>query len=271
MANVLIENAGYSTDVHGYALHVHNCYEIIYLRQGTLKVQINTLHYETTGPSLIFLSKLEHHSLQVVSSTYERYWLCISPSAAGNLIHNYTLLSLLSNRPAEFCHILDASSFSQEADRIFSACVGEFGSNLPYSAEKQAALLSELLVLICSTKPPLFAAENNKSISVIWRIQCHLEQHYEEKITLSSLAAEYHISASYLSHLFKRITGYTILQYLTMYRLSVARKLLCETDLSVTEVVYATGFSDCSNFSRLFRRELGCSPLEYKKLEAEYL
>jgi len=83
------------------------------------------------------------------------------------------------------------------------------------------------------------------------------------------LAEEYHISPSYLSHLFKRVTGYTIMEYLTMCRLSMARKLLCETELSITEIVYATGFSDCSNFSRLFKREIGCSPMEYKRMEQE--
>jgi len=271
MTNVLIENAGYSTNVHGYALHAHNCYEIIYLRQGTLKLQVNSRQYETTGPSLIFLSKLEHHSLQVVSEVYERFWLCISPSAAGNLIHSYVLLSLLSNRPEEFCHVLDAHPFASEADRIFSSCIEEFSASMPYSAERQAALLSELLILIYRSKPSLFSAENNKTISVIWKIQCQLEQNYAERITLATLAAEHHISASYLSHLFKRITGYSVFQYLTMTRLSVARKLLAETELSITEVVYATGFSDCSNFSRLFKREIGCSPMEYKKLEKESL
>ena len=267
MSNVLIENAGYSASVHGYALHAHNCYEIIYLRQGTLNVQVNNRQYEATGPSLIFLSKLENHSLQVISEVYERFWLCISPSCAGNMIHNYVLLSLLSNRPEEFCHVMDVRSFASDADRIFSACVEEFSSAMPYSAERQAALLSELLILIYRRNPVLFSTENNKTISVIWKIQCQLEQNYAEKITLATLAAEHHISASYLSHLFKRITGYTVLQYLTMTRLSVARKLLSETELSITEIVYATGFSDCSNFSRLFKREVGCSPMEYKKLE----
>ena len=267
MANILIENAGYSARVHGYALHAHNCYEIIYLRQGILNMQVNNRHYEATGPALIFLSKLEHHSLQVVGNVYERYWLCISPSGAGNLIHNYVLLSLLSNRPEEFCHVLDARPFYEETDRIFSACVQEFSSGLPYTAERQAVLLSDLLILIYRNNPSLFATDNDKTVSVIWKIQRQLEQNYAERITLDSLAAEYHISPSYLSHLFKRITGYTIIQYLTMCRLSVARKLLSETDLSITEIVYATGFSDCSNFSRLFKREIGCSPMDYKKQE----
>jgi AraC-like DNA-binding protein len=132
------------------------------------------------------------------------------------------------------------------------------------------AILGGLLVVFGRPFLALFATDNDKTVSIIWKIQRQLEQNYAERITLASLAAEHHISPSYLSHLFKRITGYTIIQYLTMCRLSVARKLLSETDLSITEVVYATGFSDCSNFSRLFKREIGCSPVDYKKQEQSY-
>jgi len=269
MATVLIEDAGYSADLRGYALHAHNCYEIIYLRKGRLNLQVNSRQYDISGPSLIFLSKLEHHSLQVLGDVYERFWLCISPAGAGNLIRSYALLSLLSNRPEEFCHVMDAQDFAQEADRIFTSSIAEFRSTLPYSAERQAALLSELLIMIFRKNPALFSSETSKTISVIWQIQCQLEQRYAEKFTLAELAEEYHISPSYLSHLFKRVTGYTIMEYLTMCRLSMARKLLCETELSITEIVYATGFSDCSNFSRLFKREIGCSPMEYKRVEHE--
>lgn len=265
MPNALIENAGYSTNVYDFAPHTHNCYEIIYLKQGALRVQIGAKAYRAVGPSLIFLSKLEIHSLQVEGEVYERYWLCISSARAGSLIHSYKLLTLLSNRHAEFCHVLDATPFCGEADRIFSACVAEHTADLPYADEKQAALLSELLILIYRQSPLLFADENNKSASVIWKIQCRFEKEYAEPFTIASLAEEYHMSPYYLSHLFKRVTGYAPMAYLTKCRLSEARRLLAETDFSVTDVVYATGFSDSSNFSRLFKREVGLSPTEYKK------
>ena len=102
MENILIEMAAYSTDVHDFALHTHNCYEIIYLRNGSLRLWVADRQYDAAGPALIFLNKLELHSLQVMSTVYERYYLCISPVGAGNLMRDYTLLTLLSNRPVRF-------------------------------------------------------------------------------------------------------------------------------------------------------------------------
>ena len=271
MDSMLIEMAAYSDDVCDYALHAHNCYEIIYLKRGTLRLQVDRRQYQVQGPSLIFLNKLEQHSLQVVGDIYERYYLCISPVSAGNLIREYTLLTLLSNRPKDFSHVLDVASLQVEVERIFNACIDEQAQIMPYTNQRQAALLTDLLVQIYRQKPTLFTAESNKSISTIWSIQCRFEREYAEKINLSSLAEEYHMSVSYLSHLFKRITGYSVMEYLTMCRLSVAKKLLSETNMSVTDVVFATGFSDSSNFSRVFKREIGCSPMEYKRLEKEQM
>lgn len=265
LSNSLIENAKYLSEVNDFAPHAHNCYEIIYLKEGSLKVAIGEKQYDAKGPSLIFVSKLEQHSLKVTGNAYKRYYLCISPAGAGSLIRDYTLLTLLSNRHEDFCHVLNAAPFEAEADRIFKACVAEQEAGLPYSAERQASLLCELLILIYRQNPALFSSENNKSISIIWKIQCRFEQNYQEKFSLRLLAEEYHMSPCYLSHLFKSATGYSIMQYLTMCRLSVSRQLLSETDMSVTEIVYATGFSDSSNFSRLFKREMACSPLEYRK------
>ncbi len=265
MSTALVENAGYKANLFDFAPHTHNCYEIIYLKQGILRVQIEGKIYRAVGPSLIFLSKLETHSLKVEGNVYERYWLCISSARASNLIRNYKLLTLLSNRHEDFCHVLDVTPFYDEANRIFSSCVAEFNADLPFADEKHAALLSELLVIIYRLNPALFANEDNKTVSTIWKIQCRFEKEYANNFTLANLSKEYHMSPSYLSHLFKRVTGYAPMSYLNKCRLSEARRLLSETDMSVTDVVYATGFSDSSNFSRLFKREIGLSPNEYKK------
>ena len=148
---------------------------------------------------------------------------------------------------------------------MFSDFVFEHNNQLPYYSEKQVSLLMELLITIYRLKPSLFSGENDKSISVIWKIQCKLEQNCNEHFSLATLAEEYHMSTCYLSHLFKKVTGYPLMQYLTICRLSKARQLLAETNMSITEIVYNTGFTDSSNFSRLFKREMKLTPNEYRK------
>ncbi len=266
MPSAIIEEAKFTDTVSsGYALHSHNCYEIIYIKEGKLSINISNKTYKIDKPSLIFVSKLEQHSISVTGNAYKRYYLCISPILASNMIRDYSLLTILSNRPEDFCHVLDVSKNEPDIDRIFSEIIFEYENKLPYSCEKQTSLLCELLILIYRMMPSLFSNENDKSISVIWKIQCRLEQNCNEHFSLSSLAEEYHMSPCYLSHLFKKVTGYPLMQYLTICRLSMARQLLAETNMSITEIVYNTGFSDSSNFSRLFKREMKLTPNEYRK------
>lgn len=266
MPGAIIEDAKFTDNASsGYASHSHNCYEIIYIKEGKLTITIGSKTYGINKPSLIFVSKLEQHSLSVIGNAYKRYYLCISPILASNMIRDYSLLTILSNRPEDFCHVLDVSKIENEMDRIFADLVYEHENQFPYSCEKQTALLCQLLITIYRLNPSLFSSENDKSISVIWKIQCRLEQNCNEHFTLSSLAEEYHMSTCYLSHLFKKVTGYPLMKYLTICRLSMARQLLAETNMSITEIVYSTGFSDSSNFSRLFKREMKVTPNEYRK------
>jgi len=269
MASLIIEDAKYACTLDKFSPHSHNSYEIIYLKKGELELTVDEKTYTAVSPSLIFLSKLEQHSIHVIGDDYERCYLRISPLLASNYIRDYTLLTVLSNRPDDFCHVLSAKAFYPEADRIFTACVNEFNCNLPYSQQKQISLLTELLILIYRNAPSMFSQENSKCISVIWKIQLRLEQNCQEHFSLESLAEEYHLSKCYLAHLFKKVTGYSIMQYLAMCRLSLARQLLSETNMSITEIVFNTGFSDSSNFSRLFKRELKISPNDYRKKETK--
>lgn len=266
MPGAIIEDAKFVDNLlSGFASHSHNCYEIIYIKEGTLSFTINGKHYNIDKPSLIFVSKLEQHSISVTGNAYKRYYLCISPILASNMIRDYSLLTILSNRPDDFCHVLDVSALEDKMDKMFSDFVFEHNNQLPYYSEKQVSLLMELLITIYRLKPSLFSSENDKSISVIWKIQCKLEQNCNEHFSLATLAEEYHMSTCYLSHLFKKVTGYPLMQYLTICRLSKARQLLAETNMSITEIVYNTGFTDSSNFSRLFKREMKLTPNEYRK------
>jgi AraC-like DNA-binding protein len=172
---------------------------------------------------------------------------------------------VLSHRHSDFCHVFDVSAIKTDIDRIFSTFVYEFDNDLPFSKQRQTNLLSELLVIIYRNSPSLFTQEKDKCVYTVWQIQCRFEKNCNEQYSLNSLAEEYHLNAYYLSHLFKKVTGYPIMQYLTKCRLSLARKLLTETDMSITDIVYNAGFSDSSNFSRLFKREMRLTPLQYRR------
>ena len=66
--------------------------------------------------------------------------------------------------------------------------------------------------------------------------------------------------------MFKSSSGMTIRAYANLLKLEDAKKLLSETDLSITEIALDTGFNDVSYFIKLFKKQFGISPLKYRKL-----
>lgn len=88
---------------------------------------------------------------------------------------------------------------------------------------------------------------------------------YHGNISLSDLCSNFGRSKSHISHMFKSKSGITIREYCNNLKLEDARKLLSETDLSITEIAFEAGFNDASYFVHLFSQKHGITPLKYRK------
>ena len=84
-------------------------------------------------------------------------------------------------------------------------------------------------------------------------------------MTLDTLAALTHLSRNYFSELFSSSTGRTFKSYLIDLRLRQACRLLANTDMSVTDVCYASGFDSFSNFMRTFKSRHKVTPLKFRE------
>jgi len=98
----------------------------------------------------------------------------------------------------------------------------------------------------------------------IYTIVNYIHTHYNEDISLSSLAGAFYISSYYLSHQFKAVTGHTVVQYIQLTRIKNAQYLLLNSDFKITRIAEIAGFSSFSQFNRVFHKFCGMSPSAYK-------
>jgi two-component system response regulator YesN len=94
-----------------------------------------------------------------------------------------------------------------------------------------------------------------------------IEAHYAEALNVADLAEHMGISERTLSALFKEKTGYTFLEYLTLYRMQNAARLLQQKEIQVQEVAPEVGYKDYRYFCRVFKGCFGVTPLQYKRGE----
>lgn len=85
------------------------------------------------------------------------------------------------------------------------------------------------------------------------------------KLTLEQIAASVRLDKSYLCRLFKKETGKSIFQYLNEQRMCRAAEMIEKGNTYVREVAAAVGIDDQFYFTRLFKRQFGVSPSEYKE------
>ena len=93
----------------------------------------------------------------------------------------------------------------------------------------------------------------------------YIETHAAEPLTLAAVAREVGLSPFHFLRSFQRAIGITPHQYLVRTRLTRAITLLADTTMPVTEAAYEAGWADLSNFIRTFRRDVGCSPREFRR------
>ena len=93
----------------------------------------------------------------------------------------------------------------------------------------------------------------------------YISEHYaESSINITEIAQYLGVSEGHLSHVFKKETKYTVVGYLTQYRIHMAMKLLRDSRCKVYEVAGMVGYKDVAYFGSTFKKLTGLAPSEYQ-------
>lgn len=108
--------------------------------------------------------------------------------------------------------------------------------------------------------------EKEQSVdTLVGRAKKYMDEHLSEDLSRESIAAHVALSENYLSKIFKKETGFSISDYLLMRRMALAKTLLIETAKPVGEIALEAGYSNSAYFIKMFKREVGKTPNEYRK------
>ena len=133
----------------------------------------------------------------------------------------------------------------------------------------QIALMEIWLRIYEHADCPEEPEENGRDIERIRTLMEYMQKHYGEKVTLEELADQIHLCKSESCRLFKRYMKESLFDYLLDYRVERSLELLRHTDLDVTGIAGSCGFTNPGYYARIFRRKMGCTPLQYRKNRRE--
>ncbi len=122
-----------------------------------------------------------------------------------------------------------------------------------------------LLLQSIERMPKVSAASNQRNQERMQNMMAYIHQNYGEKVTLESIADSAMISTRECIRCFRNSINKAPIEYLMDYRLEIAKKLLKETEYSITEIALHVGFSSNAYFGKVFREKIGMTPAAFRK------
>ena len=259
----------YNESYSSVTTHIHNGFEIFCLVDGSITYHVEGKRYTLNKNDIVITNSKELHRI-VVDPTlpYERVFLQVKPEfvSAFNM-DDYNILGFIQNRKlGEFNKIHSSDVISYGIDKYFSDIESNALKNLPESQIVIKALVAQMLVAINSifSKNNIEIKNNIEYDKRVVKILEYINNNLQERITLDKLEGEFFISKYYLCELFKKNTGFAVLEYITYKRILKAEELMC-SGFSILEASNTVGFGDYSNFYKSFKKIMGMSPQKYLK------
>ena len=132
-------------------------------------------------------------------------------------------------------------------------------------AEAAGYILQAFITELCSLLKSSQAITPGQDYNLGLRIKEFLDAHYLDELRLTEIAEALHVNAYYLSHTFKKIIGYSPMQYITRRRIGEAQNLLITTNRTVTDIALQCGYNNSNYFQVVFNNIVGMPPGKYRK------
>lgn len=249
-------------------LHAHDYYEIYVHLDGGRFYCIDDQIYELRPNQLIIIPPLHMHGLVCDRDLvdYERCYLYLSPemvqkcdlerinlsSILDSSLKKHKTVSNLSKSEADICkYNMQKIAYMSPSER----------GNVYFDMYTS---IFQILKIVCEKLESHEVISSQKtSENTIIKVLHYINEHYTQDITIESISNEFHISKSSLSHKFKEYVNKSIYEYILYKRIILAKELMYR-DNSLTEIAYKCGFADYSNFLRVFTKNTGLSPKQYR-------
>lgn len=270
-------------------MHRHSCIEIMYVLSGSVTNHVENQIFTYEAGQCCFMNKNIRHC-EDFTGDFQSVFFMLRDDFTAELLKEHRKMS--SESPAQqtenliFQFIEDGQSETMKFDKIYLDCFPVIPADeiLDRLSPLFNFIIQECInrkagsdffikgsfarMLQLMSDPALFSINrihsNSDRQEYLFSKISHIMKSNHGRCTREELSAQLHYNGEYLNRIIKKYTGKTILEYGQSIYLEEARKMLAETDKSISTIIEELGFSNRSHFYRLFEKTYGETPLDYR-------
>ena len=218
---------------------------LIYVLEGYAEYRIGSRKFSAGKDDIFYLSQDELYQIDVIRTPYRFFVVNFTLDKASRTVFS-----------SDVCWH-DSSVLLPYFERLFTC----FTAQAPqYLISAKAELYSLILRLTANSRKYVPSSKYAFIETAISYMKSHAD---DPRLTISDVAASVFRSEGYFRRVFFECRGISPVRFLKNYRISVAKELLSQTDMSVTKVAAASGFSSVYYFCEVFHDVVGVSPKQW--------
>lgn len=257
--------------------HIHDFVQLWYVLRGDCHHHFNGTGFIQKDGDLLVVPPFFKHFVDTSQSDNILFICCefsegfinsfYNNDKPDSLFHSVYIKPLMANASTNPFLTLQYET-KQKLEVIFHALIDEYRNITEFSFTYIRLNLIKLLTLILNEyKQP----SSNHSLPVKYRTSIqhvldYVDNNFTKNITLKDICKVSMMSESSFIYVFKQITGKTFVEYLNYSRVNMARKLLSNSNHSVTDICLECGFRDTSHFNHIFKKLTNFSPIIYRDI-----
>ena len=225
-------------------LHAHQSPEFLYIRDGQILVTCNDVEQIYSENEIAIINGNDMHRIKPLTDT---------------ALYDYLIVDL------SICDVgqLPIRSSNIKAIELFQTIMHELRHQEPYYREVVIGYIKvfQSLLVRHASEHAVSDVEARKFF-YLRKATSFMYQHFAESISLEDISNAIPLNKYYLSHIFKEMTGHSVLSNLNYIRCNNAFAMLSTGKYSVSECAYTSGFSDSSHFTKTYKKVFGRTPIQ---------
>ena len=251
--------------------HFHDTYELYFLLEGERYYFIEKETYHVKKGDVVLVNRQQvHKTSQAGSQRHDRILLLLNGRSLEPWLKNMGLSSLEKTFEDYYGVVRLSLDEWEEMKKLLLGIREELSRRRERYEVMVRLKLSQLLIIVYRNRKKAVLGEVLPTVQTpkhgkVHEVAEYLTLHCETGESLNQLAERFFVSKSYLSRIFREVTGFSVNEYRNLARIRKARELLANSGYSITEISEILGFESVTYFERVFKKHGAGTPLKYRK------